>query len=97
MKKLLFTAVISLALAGCASYRAVVEYNDLAAEAASEISLAKKSGFLWSNTEKFVKQAEEAKNAGNIDDAIKSLKKAIREAKLAQAQAKEQANAKAPF
>ncbi|MEK6550733.1 MAG: hypothetical protein AAB329_05940 [Pseudomonadota bacterium] len=97
MKKLLFIAVISLTLTACASYRAVVEYNNLAAEAASEISLAKKTGFLWSNTENFVKKAEEDKNAGNIDDAIKGLKKAIREAKLAQAQAKEQANAKAPY
>ncbi len=97
MKKMLFTVVISLALAGCYSTPAEVEYDNLAAEAASEINLAKKTGFLWSNTEKFVKKAEEDKNAGKLDDAIKGLKKAIREAKLAQIQAKEQANAKAPF
>lgn len=97
MKKMLFIAVISLSLAACASNPADAEYDKLSAQAASEIELAKKTGFLWNNTEKFVKDAEEAKKAGDMDKAISSLKKAVFEAKQAQIQAKEQANAKAPF
>lgn len=97
MKKMLFIAVTSLSLTACASWQGGSEYDKLAAQVASEVELAKKTGFLWSNTEKFVKDAEEAKNAGDMDKAMKDLKKALFEAKQAQVQAKEQANARAPF
>jgi len=97
MKKLLLTAALSLALAACASDPADAEYDKLSAEAAAEIALAKKSGFLWTNTEGFVKKAEKAKSDGDMKAAIKNLKKAIREAQLAQAQAKHEANPSVPF
>ena len=97
MKKMLFAAVISLSLTACASWWGDTEYDKLSAQVTSEIELAKKTGFLWSNTEKFVASAEKAKQAGDMDKAMKDLKKALFEAKQAQVQAKEQANAKAPF
>ncbi len=94
---MLFAAVISLNLTACASWWGDSEYDTLSAQVASEIELAKKTGFLWTNTEKFVADAEKAKQAGDMDQAMKKLKKALFEAKQAQVQAKEQANARAPF
>ena len=97
MKKMLFAAVISLSLTACASWWGDTEYDKLSAQVNSEIELAKKTGFLWTNTEGFVKKAEAAKGDGKMDEAVKLLKKALFEAQQAQVQAKEQANARAPF
>lgn len=101
MKKLMFVAVFGLALGGCATTdkpaapagnaAADAEYAKLVAEAEQEIKLAAKAGFLWNNTEKFMKEAEDAKKKGDMDKATKNVKKAIKEAQLAQKQAKDQA------
>jgi hypothetical protein len=92
--------------AAAAPSPAVEEFNKLAAQAENEIKLANQAGFLWSKTEEFLKNAkeaakasEEARKAGDAkkaDDemanATKLVKKAIKEAQLAQQQAKDQAN-----
>ncbi len=101
MRKILAVSVLLAALAGCASSPAPTassgEFDELYKQAENEIKLAAKSGFLWNNTEGFLKQAAEAKKAGDMDKAMKAVKKALTEAKLAQQQAKDQADAKANF
>ncbi|HEY5682737.1 MAG TPA: hypothetical protein VIR61_03590 [Sulfuricaulis sp.] len=103
MKHTLLLGAISLAIVGCASSVNEKEYNDLATQAENEITLAKKSGFLWLHTEKFLKESKEAMAAATsasdratrgkeYDKAMKLAKKALQEAKLAQQQAKDNAN-----
>jgi hypothetical protein len=108
MKKVIFLAVLSLAAAGCASTDTTAskaapsaaadeEFNKLVAQAENEIKLANQTGFLWSKTEGHLKDAKDAKAKGDSDTAMKKVKAAIKEAQLAQQQAKDQANAKAQF
>jgi type IV pilus biogenesis protein CpaD/CtpE len=107
MKKVIFLAVVSLAAAGCASTSGTTnstapaatdaEFNKLVSQAENEIKLANQSGFLWTKTEGFLKDAKDAKAKGDMDTAMKKVKSAIKEAQLAQQQAKDQAKAKAPF
>jgi outer membrane murein-binding lipoprotein Lpp len=103
MKHTLLLGAISLAIVGCASGFNQKEYNDLATQAENEIKLAGKSGFLWANTEKFLKESKEAMatatKAGDratrrkeFDKAMKLAKQALQEAKLSQQQAKDNAS-----
>jgi hypothetical protein len=103
MKHMLLLGAISLAIVGCAGGVNEKEYNELATQAENEIKLAKKSGFLWLHTEKFLKESKEAMAAATAagdratrgkesDKAMKLAKKALQEAKLAQQQAKNEAN-----
>lgn len=103
MKQTLILCAISLVLAGCASGINKAEYNKLVEEAENEIKLASKTGFLWNNTEKFLKESREAMDAATsagdrvtrekeFDKAMKLAKKALSEAKLAQQQAKDNAS-----
>lgn len=94
---LLWPALAVLVMSACATDSQMQEYDELAATAKQEIELADKAGFLWLHTEKFVKQAETAKNAGDLDKAIKLIRQAIQEAQLAQKQARDQANPKMSF
>ena len=95
MKKTLFITALALALAGCASGpESDKEYMDLVAKAKAEIKLAGQSGFTWRDTEKFLKQADEAMKAGDRDKAIKLVKKATKQAQLSQKQASDNTNAK---
>lgn len=68
------------------------ELDAVIANASGEIAKAKKVG-IWRDTEKYLKEAQEARAAGKIDEAMKLAKKALREAQLAQAQAAAEANA----
>lgn len=104
MKKAVFLAVLSLTAAGCASTggsaapsAADDEFKKLVAQAENEIKLANQTGFLWSKTEGFLKDAKDAMAKGDSETAMKKVKTAIKEAQLAQQQAKDQASAKAPF
>jgi hypothetical protein len=107
MKITVFLAAAGLALAGCAGTTGTTaskpaapaaasaadqEFTKLVTQAEQEIQLANKAGFLWSKTEGFVKDAKDAKAKGDMDTAMKLVKKAIKEAQLAQQQAKDQAN-----
>lgn len=103
MKQTLVLGAITLMLAGCAGGIDDSEYNKLVAEAENEIKLAGKTGFLWTNTEKFLtdsKAAMEAAKAASdgatrdkeFNMAMKLAKQALSEAKLAQQQAKDNAN-----
>jgi hypothetical protein len=102
MKKALALSVLLAALAGCATgggstAATAADYDAVYKQAENEIKLAAKTGFLWNNTEGFLKQAEEAKKAGDFDKAVKLAKKALKEAQLAQQQAKHEANPKTLF
>lgn len=103
MKQTLILCAITLALAGCAGGIDQNEYNQLVAEAENEIKLASQTGFLWNNTEKFLKESKVAMDAATaagdsatrekeFNKAMKLAKKALSEAKLAQQQAKDNAN-----
>ena len=99
MKKTLFITTLALALAGCAGGQAESdkEYTDLVAKAKAEIKLADQAGFTWRDSEKFLKDADEAMKAGDRDKAIKLVGKATKQAQLAQKQAKDNANVKPAF
>ena len=99
MKKTLFITTLTLALAGCAGGQPAddKEYTDLVAKAKAEIKLADQSGFTWRDSEKFLKQADEAMKAGDRDKAMKLVGKATKQAQLAQKQAKDNANVKPAF
>jgi hypothetical protein len=87
------------------------DYNQLVAQAENEIKLADKAGFLWRDTEKTLKDSKEAKiNADKarkegdktmadaaMANAVKLANKAIKEAQLAQQQARDNANPVARF
>lgn len=103
MKKTLWIALLALALGGCAASQQAAapaadkEYDDLVAKAKAEIRLANNTGFLWRDTEKSLKDADAAAKAGERDKAIKLVKKAAKEAQLAQQQARDNADAKPVF
>ncbi len=67
--------------------------KDTIAEAKAEMKKAKAAGFLWRDTEKYIKKAEEALTKGDEEKAQKIASHAKLEGEMAQAQAKAQANA----
>jgi hypothetical protein len=104
-KTLWLTACLAVVVAACAETptspqapaktaapAASAELDAVIANAEKEIAAAKKVG-IWRDTEKFLKEAKEAKAAGKTDDAMKLAKKALKEAQLAQKQAAAEANA----
>jgi hypothetical protein len=108
MKQALILWAMALALVGCASGIDQKEYNQLVTEAENEITLAGKTGFLWSNTEKFLTESKDAMAAATAatdkatreseyNKAMKLAKKALQEAKMAQQQAKDNANPSVRF
>lgn len=64
------------------------------AQAEAEIKAAKDANALWSNTEKFLEDAQKAKAEGKNEEALKLANKAAKHAKLAQQQAKANMNAR---
>ena len=116
MKKTLMLSSLSLVLTvtGCAWWdnwwegwsTKNAEYNKLVAQAENEIKLADKTGFLWRDTEKFLKESKEAKAAADkaqkdgdratahkeFDTAMKLAQTAMQQAQMAQQQARDNAN-----
>lgn len=101
MKKTLLMTAVAFTLAACAggekAAMANKEYTDLVAKAKAEIKLADQAGHTWRDTEKFLKEADEAMKAGDHDKAMKLAKKALKQAQLSQQQAKDNANVKPVF
>ena len=115
MKTALTLCAFTLIMAGCAGSGTgsaqEADYNQLVAQAENEIKIASKAGFLWRDTEKFLKESKEAKieadNARKSGDnakadaemakAIKLVGKATKQAQLAQQQARDNANPVASF
>ncbi|GMR03675.1 MAG: hypothetical protein BMS9Abin22_177 [Gammaproteobacteria bacterium] len=88
---LVVLSMLAIALAGCATAK-YNEYDQVVAQANKEIKLAKKADFLWRDTKKILKKSQKARDDGDIDKALKLAKKALKQAQLAQKQAKDQAN-----
>ncbi len=85
-------SMLAITLAGCAAGAKYKEYDQVVAQAEKEIKLAKKANFLWRDTKKILKKSKKARENGDIDKALKLAKKALKQAQLAQQQAKDQAN-----
>jgi len=111
MKHVILASVLTVALAGCASVINDDEYNNLLSQAENEIKLADRTGFLWLNTEKYLMESRTAKAAADkaekeghravaeqeFKKAMSNAKKALVEARLAQQQAKDNANPETIF
>lgn len=85
MKKIIVSSVLAISLGilvGCANGPS---FNELAASAEKEMKIAKSMNYLWRDTEKIMKEARK-----NNDKKL--AKKALDQAKMAQAQAKAEAN-----
>ena len=91
MKKVLLVVAATVITAGCATGPS---YDELAAQAKSEIKIAKSMDFLWRDTEKSLKAAEKANAEGDSVKAKKLAQKALDQAKMAQQQAQDNAGAK---
>lgn len=89
----LIGAVITAA--GCAPTRTTSddEFRRLATQVESEIRLAEKAGFLWRDTERLLQDARAAQQAGRAEDATRLANAALKQAQLAQQQARDNANA----
>ncbi|MBD3609547.1 MAG: SoxXA-binding protein [Gammaproteobacteria bacterium] len=97
MKKFAILAASALLLSACASGPAKEDVTATIAAAKAENKAAKKVGFMWRDAGKMIKKAEKALKAGDNAKAMKLAKKAQSQGKLAQIQAKEQANAGPSF
>lgn len=106
-KSIWLAAALALTLGACAEMQSQpavpapaaasgAELDTLIANADKEIAAAKKVG-IWRDTEKFLDEAKKLKAEGNIAEATKKAKKALKEAQLAQKQAQAEANAKPSF
>ncbi len=117
MKKILVLGAMSLILTvtGCAWWDSWStkneEYNQLIGQAENEVKLADKTGFLWSNTEQYLKDSKEAKAAADtamndgdsttakneFNKAMKLAQQAMKQAQLAQQQARDNTNPVAKY
>ena len=95
MRKTILISALAMTLAGCAGGGASSDdYNKLVAEAEAEIAVANKMGATWRDTEKFLDESKKEAKNGDMENATKLAQKALKQAKLAQEQAKAQANVK---
>ncbi len=93
MRKAILVTILAVALAGCAAAgRGKLSYEELYAEAENEIKIAQQMGYLWRDTKKILGQSKQAHEKGEKDKAMKLVNQALDQAKLAQQQAKDQAN-----
>lgn len=94
MNKILLAVTLAAALAACSTPSTDNDaFNALAAQAENEIREAEKVGFLWRDTEQLLADARQANRQGRHDEAMKLAQKALKQAELAQQQAKDNAKA----
>jgi hypothetical protein len=100
MKQILVMVAAATMLVACAApekHRAIASANDefarLAAEVEREIRATDKTGFLWRDTEQILRDARAAQAEGRYAEAKELANRALRQAQLAQQQARENANA----
>jgi len=97
MKKIIISSVLALVFSGLVGCASGPSANDVIAEAEKEMKVAKKMNYLWRDTGKILKKAKKAKANGDTKKAVKLANKALSQAKMAQAQAKAEANPKVRF
>ncbi len=91
MKRLSFVVMLTLVIAGCSSAgKRPGTFENLYVQAENEIKLAKQMGFLWRDTQAFLRQSKLAREAGKKTLAMELVQEALDQAKLAQQQAREQ-------
>ena len=91
MKRHLFVAMLTLVIAGCSSAgKRPSTFDKLYAQAENEIKLAKQMGFLWRDTQAFLRQSALAQEAGKKKLARELVQEALDQARLAQQQARDQ-------
>ena len=88
MKRLLFVVVLTFFIAGCSSTGK--KFNNLYVQTENEIKLANQMGFLWRDTQAFLRQSKLAYEAGEKELAMELLQEAFDQARLAQQQARQQ-------
>jgi biopolymer transport protein ExbB/TolQ len=91
MKHTLLIVFVALLLSACAS-QGSASYPVLYAQARSEIKIAKEMGFLWRDTEVLLAASQDAYAKRDKKKAMQLVREAIAQARLAQEQAREQAN-----
>ncbi len=93
MKRLPFVVIVVLLVAGCSSAgKRTSAFDSLYAQAENEIKLAKQVGFLWRDTQAFLRQGKLAYEAGKKKLAMELVQEALDQAVLAQQQGKEQSD-----
>ena len=93
LRKTIVIAVLAMAVGGCGTAgKNKTSYEELFAQAQSEVRIAQQMGFLWRDTKKILAQSRHAHEQGDKDRAMRLAKEALRQAQLAQEQAKSQAN-----
>ncbi|MFV1996932.1 MAG: SoxXA-binding protein [Acidiferrobacterales bacterium] len=97
MKKIIISSALAFALIGLGGCASGPSADDAIAEAQKEMKVAKKMNYLWRDTGKILKKAKKAKANGDTKKAVKLANKALSQAKMAQAQAKAEANPKIRF
>ena len=96
MKRILAVVAVTSLLASCAPSRAPSvneEFSQLTASVEREIRATEKTGFLWRDTEQLLQDARLAQAEGRHEEAKQLALRAMRQAKLAQEQARDNANA----
>ncbi len=98
MKKPIIVAALAVTLGGCASAgKGPSSYDLLYSQAQDEIRVAMQMGFLWSDTENLLLQSKQAQARGDKKRAKALAEQALKQAQLAQQQAREQANPEAVY
>jgi len=97
MKKFLLISAIAVGLSACGPNYDNMSYAELVTNAKTEMANAAKMKYLWRDTGKVLKKAEEAHKAGDEAKAKKLARAALDQALLAQQQAKDQAHPKVLF
>lgn len=93
MKKPIIVAALAVTLGGCASAgKGPSSYDLLYSQVQDEIRVAMQMGFLWSDTENLLLQSKQAQARGDKKRAKALAEQALKQAQLAQQQAREQAN-----
>jgi pyrimidine deaminase RibD-like protein len=93
MKKPIIVAALAVTLGGCASAgKGPSSYDLLYSQAQDEIRVAMQMGFLWSDTENLLLKSKQAQARGDKKRAKALAEQALKQAQLAQQQAREQAN-----
>ena len=88
----LLTCTLLLMLSACASDgKRPASYDELYAQAQSATTLAKRMGFLWSDTERLLQESARASYRGDKKTAKRLTQEALEQAQLAQQQARQQA------
>ena len=89
----LLVCALLLMLGGCASNdKGPSSYDELYGHAQSATALAKRMGFLWSDTERLLQESARASYRGDKKTAKRLAREALEQAQLAQQQAQQQAD-----